>query len=89
MYQAAGLGEHRPVIENSLMPDQSKHGNAYTWGTWVIVLEVVIFLLYYTMCMKERRQLGGVGCWEGVGGAKRINFNERSTNNRFIIEANS
>jgi hypothetical protein len=67
MYQAAGLGEHRPVIENSLMPDQSKHGNAYAWGTWVIVLEVVIFLLYYTMCMKERRQLGGgvVGGWSG------------------------
>jgi hypothetical protein len=29
-------------------------------GTWVIVLRYVYFLLYYTLCMKERRQLGGV-----------------------------
>ena len=43
------------------------------------------------MCMKERSQLGGVSWVVGMGvvGAKRVDFDERSMNTRFIIDVNS
>lgn len=71
MYQTAGLEEHRPAIENSLMSNHSKHGNAGAWeGTRVIVLRIVYFP-FVLLCMKERRQLGGVSRVVGVGIGRR------------------
>ena len=59
--------ECRPAIENSLMTDQSKHGNhkGYGVGTWVIVSRYIHFPFVLNAALKKDL-CGGVGWMGGV-----------------------